>query len=132
MAARAVLPFRRPKFHLLEQPAELDRSRIRSLPHLLKFNATYNPDHIFCIQNRGSGSDFRCFSTSISFIELEEAVERCCRWIRATLPNIIPPFLTQAGKVHRAPPVALFLESDVGLFVHLLALLSLEIPVSNL
>ena len=33
------------------------------------------------------------------------------------------------GAVRKSPPVALFMESDVGLFVHIAALLALNVPV---
>ena len=41
------------------------------------------------------------------------------------------PGSREDGTIERGQPVALLMESDVGLFIHLLSLLSLGVPVSE-
>ncbi|KAL9620217.1 MAG: hypothetical protein Q9160_005226 [Pyrenula sp. 1 TL-2023] len=100
--------FKRPSLRLVGKLAPVDDSGIRSLPDLLEFNKLHNPDHLFCIQalspNEGHG--------------------KCCQWV-----------IHEAGSAsavkelaEKRQPIALFVESNVGLFTFILALLSLNIP----
>ncbi len=131
MLARTVTPFQRPQFKLLGQSPESDQSPIRSLPHLLRFNAACNPNHLFCLQTKPSEDGFDVPPTQITFTELKEAVGRCSRWIKAKVADIMSPVLTKSGVIQKGPPIALFLESDVSLFMYLMALLSINVPVST-
>jgi hypothetical protein len=129
-------PFTRPKFSALPkkglQPedASLAREQIESLPDLIDFNAQHNPDHVFCLQasfskdhdddtaERPEGFHGR----PITFRELGVAVAVCAAWLSG---------LRQMDHQGRPKPLALYLQSDVGLFLHLSALLSLDVPVSQ-
>lgn len=130
--------FQRPLFNLTPNKDDStsistsnDSSNIRSLPDLIHFNAVHNPDHVFCLQTKesrdASASTFDY--TSITFFDLAHAVENCCNSILSHVKNVNPAQLGEDGSIQKSPPVALFLESDVGLFIHLAALLSLNIPV---
>lgn len=106
---------------------------IRSLIDLINFNATNNPEHIFCFQafakpanDSGNEEDDKYNSQSITFKALKDAVNSCSSWIR---DNLISS--DQAGMSKLKPaPVALYMESDLGLFIHMVALLALGTPVS--
>jgi len=125
--------FQRPSFQLLPAPGYKSDllHDIRSLPDLVHFNAINNFEHIFCLQSKQSQDLTRFDSTSITFRQLAQAVEQCCLWILANIDDAHAPVLGDDGIVGKAPPIALFLESDVGLFIYLTALLSLNIPVSD-
>lgn len=126
MPVAAVPTFRRPLFTAL--PSKDARGQdISSIPDLIRFNATYNPDHIFCIQslpdvNKSAESSDGYLGVSITFKQLDNAVRRCADWLRELVDAS-----DYGGKP--GPPVALYLESDVGLFFHFMALQALNIPV---
>lgn len=132
------IPRNRPKFQrasfeiLLDQSSE-SISTIRSLPDLIQHNAVHNPDHIFCIQCKqsvkgaGPGLDF----IRITFLELQRAVNRCCQWLLDNVSDIHVAEVVSDGTVSKCPPIALFMESDVGLFVYIAALLTLNVPVRS-
>ena len=126
--------FKRPVFQLLPIPPDSDsesqRSLLRSLPDLVHFNAIHNPRHLFCLQGSNSRNapdkdDF----IPMTYSQLGFAVENCCIWILQVIHNAHPATLKDGVSVQKAPPIALFLESDVGLFIYMIALLTLNIPV---
>lgn len=122
--------FHRARFDPLGRNLARD-DNIRSLPDLINFNAEVNPHHLFCVQasarsnvNSGNAEDAGYGATQISFRTLKQAVDACSSWLGNSL---LPP----AGQERsRVAPVALYLESDVGLFIYIAALLSLGVPVS--
>lgn len=133
------LQFQRPLFNLTpneDGSASVstldDLSSICSLPDLIYFNALRNPEYVFCLQTKesrdASASSFDF--TSITFSDLAHAVENCCNWILSNVKDVYPAYLGEDGSIWKSSPVALFLESDVGLFIYLAALLTLNIPVS--
>ena len=106
-----------------------DPSLIRSLPDLVLFDALHNPHHLFCLQTSQASEhiDF----VSITYHQLAVAVENCCSWLLETIPDAYAAKLDGEHHVQKASPVALFLESDVNLFIHITALLALNIPVRH-
>jgi hypothetical protein len=126
--------FKRPKIDLFELPESVETTsawRINSLPDLIRFNALNNPHHVFCVQSKGIGignSD----SSSITFLELAHAVEQCCDWILANIETACPDELRADGSPAKGRPTALFMESDVSLFIYLAALLTLNVPVKHI
>ncbi|KAI1762633.1 hypothetical protein GGR53DRAFT_500986 [Hypoxylon sp. FL1150] len=120
---RAVFSPRPTKDSLLE-------SNISSLPDLVRFNARENPHHVFALQteinhDQANETGESTYNVSqITFQHLETLVRRCVCWIRNTVatPNSDEDFNTRS-------PIALYLESDIGLFIYLVALLSIDVPV---
>lgn len=116
----------RPLGHRLEP--DVAGSDISSLPDLVRFNARKNPNHIFALQSEISqdesyGKRENSYKASkITFSQLEELIRRCAGWLRSTVTSA-----RQNGDSDT--PVALYLESDIGLFIHLVALLSIDVPV---
>jgi hypothetical protein len=107
---------------------------ITSIGELILFNAIYNPNHIFCIQAQPKTHDVqpqhRVPNDGIrtTFAELHLAVTECSSWLcKANLQRTTQANSNGASSI--VSPVALYLESDIGLFVHLAALQSLNIPV---
>lgn len=123
--------FKRPHFDILLDQHSLSPSTIRSLPDLIEYNALQNPSHLFCIQCKqsdvGAGAAFEFIN--VTFAELKEAVDRCCLWLLQNIPDAHQAKLSSDGSVEKSATVALFMESDLGLFIHIAALLTLNIPV---
>ena len=127
----------RPQFNPLppEQPASIKpgHDEISSLPDLIRFNAVHNKDRVFCKQAvlsqnqdaEASRDTGRFQVKTITFEELQTAVQACKTWATRLLHLTENRSATSSQK-----PVALFMESDMGLFIHLAALLDLQVPVS--
>ena len=119
-------PFLRPSFELQSPLSASDGKAIRSLPDLIAFNAEFNPDHTFALQEERKGGCFTGFAR-ITFDKLYKVVKEGTKWVenavlRAASKQAVEPCQTQRA-------VALFLESDLTLFVYLCALLHMNIPV---
>lgn len=133
MAGAIAKTFVRPRFSPLPPsrrgPDGASDDEIASLPGLIRFNATHNPAHVFCLQaeprRRESGiasnGTHPYLARRVTFAELDRAVCACAAWIRKSLG-----LDGQTDKVIQ--PVALYMESDLGLFIHLSALLCLNVP----
>ena len=123
--------FQRASFDILLDQQSKSPSSICSLPGIIQHNALHNPDHTFCIQCKqsvsggASGLDF----ISVTLLELKHAVDRCCQWLVENISDIHPAEVCSDGTIRKSRPVALFMESDVGLFIHIAALLTLKVPV---
>ena len=105
--------FKRPPVTLLPASAE---QPIRTIPELIDYNATHNPDVLFCVQAVKDAAPVR-----ITFGQLRGAISRRCAQLRVEL-QLKPG--SQKGTT-----VALVMESDVELLVHLFALLGMGVPV---
>lgn len=125
--------FVRPRFHPSPSKsfsATSDQDEISSLSGLIRFNAEKNNKEIFCkqaliVQNPALDEDDKSFGNkyhccSISYGQLDAAVRACAAWIGKALRRALM-------EDHR--PIALYMESDVGLFIYLAALTELKIPV---
>ncbi|KAI0512932.1 hypothetical protein F5B22DRAFT_648285 [Xylaria bambusicola] len=133
MAVSRQIGFKRPVFDpkpTKSPSAGSALESISSLPQLIQFNARENPNHIFALQselvkNSLTGRGENSYNAiAINFKQLDQMVCRCADWIRRVA---IP--VNQNGELFEERPIAIFLESGVGLFLHLAALLSLNIPV---
>ena len=102
------------------------RGSIRTLPELVEFNAENNPEHLFCLQANKIGEP-----TSITHLQLKHAILRCSSWLRDHVSGFREPEVRDDGKVLRAAPIALFMESDAGIFVFFLSLMAAGVPVST-
>ncbi|KAG6864883.1 putative NRPS-like protein biosynthetic cluster [Blastosporella zonata] len=93
---------------------------VKSVPELVEFAASYNPDHIFGVQNRGGG-DSPC---QISFSQLQGAVEYASWWL------VSSGCTTERTRRDQKPaPVGILLGSDIGIFIYMAALLRIGTPV---
>ena len=123
MAYRA---FSRPSIELSSLPRFSGKDGIRSLPDLIDFNAKSNPDHLFALQEEREGGAHTGFA-EISFAKLQQLVKQATIWLEKT--GLGPGQDTRSRPDSKNKAVALFLESDLTLFIYLCALLSTEIPV---
>ena len=120
MSSQRIGKFQRPKLSLNQKDKIVGA---KSLPELIHFNAEFNPTHIFCKQAEVAGREggepvYRVHD--ISMKELKLAIESCVVWISCALAS---------STFKENGPVALYLESDIGLFIHFAALLEMGIPV---
>lgn len=93
---------------------------------LIDFNAEQNPDWPFCLQ----ATTTRATPIEITQLQFKQAIVRCSTRLKADIAQLKAPCKDAEGKFVKCQPVALFVESDVGLLIHLFALMSLSIPVS--
>jgi len=101
-----------------------DEREVKTIPQLIEFNARQNPDHVFCVQARKQQD-----SIPVSHLQLKQAILKCSGWLIANVEKLTLPYADTDGNICRGPPVALAMNSDIGLLVHLLSLLSLGVPV---
>ena len=123
--------FHRPPINGVESPRDQDGSiprwtwKIRSLLDLVDFNAFHNPDLLFGLQESKTSGDLR----HITYKELAQAVGRCIGWLNDQNLNHISNKLNRPEFQAKPPPVALLMNSDVNIFIYVLALMRLGIPV---
>ncbi|KAL8730210.1 MAG: hypothetical protein Q9166_004186 [cf. Caloplaca sp. 2 TL-2023] len=102
---------------------------ISCLADLIRHNAVFNPDHLFALQSLQDSGGALVHPTSVTFLRFGRAVEQCCEWILSNLSETQPAEIDRHGFLVKSKPVALFLESDLGLFIYLASLLTLQVPV---
>jgi len=117
--------FIRPPIHIPSNGEPLDNSW--TLPDIVDFNAKHNPDSLFCYQKRKDSHETKMFA--ITHLALRNAVVSCQSWLVENIAGI-RRFEEQSGASSSGRrPIALFMESNVGLWVYMLALLGLDVPV---
>ncbi|KAG6886628.1 hypothetical protein C0992_003085, partial [Termitomyces sp. T32_za158] len=93
---------------------------VNSVPELVEFAASHNPDCIFGIQSR-TGDDPSC---EITFFQLQAAVEYASWWL------VSSGCTTGRTRREQTPaPVGILLGSDISIFVYMAALLRIGTPV---
>ena len=107
-----------------------DETGIQTVPELIEHNALRNPHHCFCIQAQKQVQDATGLRLlSISHLQLKRAIARCQAWLVNVVDKVQLPSSSHDGRVSKGLPVALFVESDVGLLIHLFASIALGVPV---
>ncbi|EHK17809.1 uncharacterized protein TRIVIDRAFT_194923 [Trichoderma virens Gv29-8] len=120
--------FRRPKFSPVppKNYADSDDEAISTLSDLIRFNSENNAEHIFCIQAQSEkvdsslSGDVTYRGVKITFAQLDRAIQQCVLW----LSDGYSQTFSESGA-----PIALYVESDVGLLIYLSALQILDIPL---
>ncbi|KAK7994014.1 hypothetical protein PG989_007395 [Apiospora arundinis] len=117
-----IRPFVRAKFDLTSDRSldDEDTNRVQSLIELIEFNSTHNASHPFCLQAKSDGS-----LSPVTHATFKAAVSRCATWAQDTLSSTVNDDYKATGG--RAP-VALLMESDVGLVIHEFGLMSIGTP----
>ncbi|KAL5051268.1 hypothetical protein BDW71DRAFT_51303 [Aspergillus fruticulosus] len=118
-------PFQRPVIRLY--PATDERGLIRTLPEVIEFNAQANPDHVFCLQAKKRPGGSVLSLVSVTNRQLKQAISQCAGWLKNHLQLQLPTVVD--GSVKKGAPVALLMESDIGLLIHEMALIGLGVPV---
>lgn len=105
---------------------------IRTIPELIDYNARVNPEALFCYQalksTDASGSPDAAPSVAeVNMRQLRDAVWHCSQRLRQEL-GLDDDESRPTGK---SAPVGLLMDSDLGLWIHLCALLALGVPVRS-
>ncbi|KAI1746540.1 hypothetical protein F4782DRAFT_545223 [Xylaria castorea] len=121
-------PIFSPKAPVSIAASNILESDISSLPDLIRFNAHENPHHIFALQSELSEatlveSEGDRHGVQITFKQLDEMVRACASWIRKVVISD-----NRYAELGEQAPIAIYVENDVGLFLHLAALLSMDVP----
>ena len=106
---------------------------INTLPELIDFAAKHNPEHIFGLQARGNGTSCGVTWSSgsnlsfceITFSQLRRVIERASAWLVNSGATA-----GRTRRIDKVYPVAIFLNSDVTIFMYMAALLRIGSPVS--
>lgn len=138
MSSQPPKPFRRARIDLRNEPAGThvpDNQPVRTLVELLEHNSAHNPHHLVCLQAKKKSQTRAGEPREFDFIpvthaQLKAAVVRCCAWLLQNVREAQVPVRSDKGHWRKCAPVAIFMESDLGLLIHELALMSLGIPVS--
>lgn len=117
-----------PSLHTKEPPPPGDKV-IKTVAELIDFNADQNPDHVFCLQMTRQSPNNRL--QPVSFSLLRGMIVTCQEWILDTVREAKQPFLDVHGVTMKCMPVAIFMDSNLDLLVHLFALVGLGIPVRS-
>ncbi|KAE8209347.1 hypothetical protein CF327_g6656 [Tilletia walkeri] len=109
-------------------------AHIRTIYDVLAQTASANPDHTYALQFTDRTLDIRK-AISVSHAQLLRAIDRCSAWLvhngfaqrSVAVPSNdgLPQRKTNRGK-----PIAVFLGSDLNIFIHVVALLKLGNPVA--
>jgi len=118
-------PFQRAKINH-QRPPPPNTDEVKTIPELINFNAKHNGNHVFCLQARKNTDPL-----AVTHSELKQAVLGCSGWLTENIKGFQLPFRDESGVVVKGRPVALLMESDVGLIIYLVSLLSLGVPVSK-
>lgn len=97
---------------------------IQTLPALVDFHGENNPQHPFCLQVKGDNR-----SVQVSYQSLQHAIVRCQAWLGEQVVGFHPPIVDADGHVKKCAPVAILMESHVGLAIYVLACMGKGIPV---
>ncbi|MCJ1269495.1 hypothetical protein MMC22_009387 [Lobaria immixta] len=97
---------------------------IRTLPELVDFHGENNPQHLFCLQVKRDNR-----FEPVSYGRLQHAIVRCQAWLEEQATGLHPPTVVTDGHVKKCAPVAILMESHVGLAVYVLACMGKGIPV---
>lgn len=101
-------------------------SAIRTIPELVDYNAKHNPNYPFSFQARKIDDSVSLLR--VSHRQLRDAILRCQEWLQEELKEARVPVQDEKGRTIKCPPIALLVESDIGLIIHLIALLGLGVP----
>ena len=107
-----------------------DSSGIQTVPQLIEHNADHNPDHPFCLQAEKETKDAPAQILSVSHMELKRSILHCQAVLTESILQLKLPSRSSDGTIHKGSPVALLVDSDIGLLIHLFALVGLGVPVS--
>lgn len=130
---RPTTSFIRPSISLHEGQGD-----VQSIPDLVDFHAKFNPHHTFCIQAQKTESGDDPSFLDVTYSMLKQAILRCQEWLHETVAELqLPLPLPQEDEdeqhhrrsVVKGAPIAIFMDSNVGLVIYIFALMGLCVPV---
>ncbi|KAK2014649.1 putative NRPS-like enzyme [Colletotrichum eremochloae] len=101
----------------------------RTLPELVDFHAENNAKHLFCLQAENTEDGKGHHFVSLDYETLQLAIARCQTWLGEQTTSLHLPETGPAGRVNKCPPVAVLMESHIGLVICVLACMGMGVPV---
>lgn len=102
----------------------IDGLSLRTLPELVDFHSENNPKYLFCLQaERDNGF------MPVNYERFKRAIIRCQTWLGEQAVGLHPPIRDASGHVKKCAPVAILMESHVGLAIYVLACMGRGIPL---
>jgi hypothetical protein len=122
--------FKAADINLRSEVSASNDQHIRTIPELIEYNARVNPEALFCYQalkstDASGDTDVPPPVAVVNMRQLRDAVWRCSQRLIQEL-GLGHENKTPTGK---SAPVALFMDSDLSLLIHLFALMALGTPV---
>ena len=111
-----------------------EQDSIRTIAELTDFACDHNPNHIYCYQaeNGGDISAGEINLRPVKFQDLKRGVLSCISFLKPKLEFQNSEYQKEhhgANSCRKRAPVGLFMESDLALPIHLIALVAMGIPV---
>jgi acyl-CoA synthetase (AMP-forming)/AMP-acid ligase II len=117
--------FNIPHFRTRSPPPS--NAAIKTVADLIEFNADKNPHHLFCIQMQSGSSPPLRITNKL----LRDTISTCQEWVLKTVREAKQTITNDAGEAIKGSPVAIMMDSNFDLLVHLFSLIGLGIPVSS-
>ncbi|KAK2608172.1 hypothetical protein N8I77_006797 [Diaporthe amygdali] len=121
------------------RPADIDlkqsssSSYIRTIPELIEFNAKINPNALYCVQALKPRDGETTKAEQVTMLQLRNAIWQCSDDLRGCFSGLDDSNVSSSDQAHVKPdPVALVMDSDIGLLIHLFSLLSMGVPAIQL
>jgi hypothetical protein len=128
MATEFTQNFKLPNFDVSSPPTK--HTRLKTVAQLLDFNAENNPNYLFCVQAErpldGVKGPPLLRLTHKSF---QAMTLNCQIWTQEHVKELQVPMKDEEGTILKGAPIALILDSDVGLLAYFFALAGLGVPV---
>lgn len=117
------------------KPAHIDLKRaspstsVRTIPELIEYNARANPNALYCVQALKSRDGQTRNASQLTMRQLHGAIWQCSNNLRGCFIGLDDSTTSTSDRAHVKPdPVALLMDSDMGLLIHLFSLLALGVP----
>ncbi|KAK1657132.1 hypothetical protein BDP55DRAFT_737654 [Colletotrichum godetiae] len=104
-------------------------SSLRTLPELVDFHAENNPKHLYGLQAEANETENGHRFVPLNYETLQRAIIRCQAWLMEQTISLHPPKTAADGSVKKCAPVAVLMESHVGLVICVLACMGMGVPV---
>lgn len=112
----------------IQSSTSQERSKsFETILDLVEYNASVNPENLFCIQARRRGWDVDSPAPLyITHHDLARWIVQLSSWFRRTFPD--QGYETTVNDTQEQP-IALMMDSDVNLFVAMCSLMGIKAPV---
>jgi hypothetical protein len=130
MATEFSQNFKLPNFDVSSPPTK--HTQLKTIAQLLDFNAKNNPNYIFCVQAERPLDDVKGPPLlRLTHKSFQAMTLNCQIWTQEHVKELQIPILDEKGTIAKGAPIALLLDSDIGLLAYFFALAGLGIPVRS-
>ena len=104
-------------------------AEIKSILELVEFNAQENPHQVFAIQAVKSKSATAPRLRRVSYLDLLVAIARYSKWLLSSINELAESDAQTGQGGSRKGPIGLIMGNEISLWIHMLSLISLDVPV---